>query len=103
MTVFLLKQKSVASKRQDRHPPQLTRRTSSPWTAHLVSPDQSVKVQLTPVSMLTVSIWLSLKTSIVYLSTCLTGPPSMAPDHRKQIDNLKKFSVDFRVSVGNLA
>lgn len=28
----------------------------------------------------------------------LTGP-SMAPDHRKQIDNLKKFSVDFRVSV----
>uniref|UniRef100_A0AAZ3PTW6 LsmAD domain-containing protein n=1 Tax=Oncorhynchus tshawytscha TaxID=74940 RepID=A0AAZ3PTW6_ONCTS len=24
------------------------------------------------------------------------GPPSMAPDHRKQIDNLKKFSVDFR-------
>uniref|UniRef100_A0A8C6UV78 Ataxin 2 n=1 Tax=Neogobius melanostomus TaxID=47308 RepID=A0A8C6UV78_9GOBI len=26
------------------------------------------------------------------------GPPSMAPDHRKQIDNLKKFSVDFRVS-----
>uniref|UniRef100_A0A8C4HRJ2 LsmAD domain-containing protein n=1 Tax=Dicentrarchus labrax TaxID=13489 RepID=A0A8C4HRJ2_DICLA len=25
------------------------------------------------------------------------GPPSMAPDHRKQIDNLKKFSVDFRV------
>lgn len=23
----------------------------------------------------------------------------MAPDHRKQIDNLKKFSVDFRVSV----
>ncbi|XP_047238588.1 ataxin-2 isoform X8 [Girardinichthys multiradiatus] len=23
------------------------------------------------------------------------GPPSMAPDHRKQIDNLKKFSVDF--------
>lgn len=27
------------------------------------------------------------------------GPPSMAPDHRKQIDNLKKFSVDFRVSI----
>uniref|UniRef100_A0A8C7V2H9 LsmAD domain-containing protein n=1 Tax=Oncorhynchus mykiss TaxID=8022 RepID=A0A8C7V2H9_ONCMY len=27
------------------------------------------------------------------------GPPSMAPDHRKQIDNLKKFSVDFRVTV----
>uniref|UniRef100_A0A8C4HT52 Sm domain-containing protein n=1 Tax=Dicentrarchus labrax TaxID=13489 RepID=A0A8C4HT52_DICLA len=26
------------------------------------------------------------------------GPPSMAPDHRKQIDNLKKFSVDFRSS-----
>ncbi|XP_035514545.1 ataxin-2 isoform X6 [Morone saxatilis] len=25
------------------------------------------------------------------------GPPSMAPDHRKQIDNLKKFSVDFRL------
>uniref|UniRef100_A0A8C5H2A2 Sm domain-containing protein n=1 Tax=Gouania willdenowi TaxID=441366 RepID=A0A8C5H2A2_GOUWI len=24
------------------------------------------------------------------------GPSSMAPDHRKQIDNLKKFSVDFR-------
>uniref|UniRef100_A0A3B4ZG35 Ataxin 2 n=1 Tax=Stegastes partitus TaxID=144197 RepID=A0A3B4ZG35_9TELE len=24
-------------------------------------------------------------------------PPSMAPDHRKQIDNLKKFSVDFRL------
>lgn len=23
----------------------------------------------------------------------------MPPDHRKQIDNLKKFSVDFRVSV----
>ncbi len=23
----------------------------------------------------------------------------MAPDHRKQIDNLKKFSVDFRVSI----
>lgn len=28
----------------------------------------------------------------------IAGPP-MAPDHRKQIDNLKKFSVDFRVSV----
>ncbi|TRZ04183.1 hypothetical protein DNTS_007801, partial [Danionella cerebrum] len=26
------------------------------------------------------------------------GPPSMALDHRKQIDNLKKFSVDFRSS-----
>ncbi|KAM7019174.1 ataxin-2 isoform 10-T10 [Tautogolabrus adspersus] len=25
------------------------------------------------------------------------GPPSMASDHRKQIDNLKKFSVDFRM------
>uniref|UniRef100_A0A3Q2UMJ3 Ataxin 2 n=1 Tax=Fundulus heteroclitus TaxID=8078 RepID=A0A3Q2UMJ3_FUNHE len=25
------------------------------------------------------------------------GPPSMAPDHRKQIDNLKQFSVDFRL------
>uniref|UniRef100_A0A8C1JWJ0 Ataxin 2 n=1 Tax=Cyprinus carpio TaxID=7962 RepID=A0A8C1JWJ0_CYPCA len=25
------------------------------------------------------------------------GPPNMAPDHRKQIDNLKKFSVEFRV------
>ncbi|KAL0979810.1 hypothetical protein UPYG_G00190030 [Umbra pygmaea] len=25
------------------------------------------------------------------------GPPTMAPDHRKQIDNLKKFSVDFRL------
>ncbi|KAJ8263487.1 hypothetical protein COCON_G00159440 [Conger conger] len=25
------------------------------------------------------------------------GPPSMAPDHRKQLDNLKKFSVDFRL------
>lgn len=25
------------------------------------------------------------------------GPPSMAPDQRKQIDNLKKFSVDFRL------
>uniref|UniRef100_A0A8C5AIH9 Sm domain-containing protein n=1 Tax=Gadus morhua TaxID=8049 RepID=A0A8C5AIH9_GADMO len=25
------------------------------------------------------------------------GPPSMAQDHRKQIDNLKKFSVDFRL------
>ncbi|XP_061585384.1 ataxin-2 isoform X3 [Cololabis saira] len=25
------------------------------------------------------------------------GPTSMAPDHRKQIDNLKKFSVDFRL------
>uniref|UniRef100_A0A672IXU8 Sm domain-containing protein n=1 Tax=Salarias fasciatus TaxID=181472 RepID=A0A672IXU8_SALFA len=25
------------------------------------------------------------------------GPSSMAPDHRKQIDNLKKFSVDFRL------
>uniref|UniRef100_A0A4W5M8A0 Ataxin 2 n=1 Tax=Hucho hucho TaxID=62062 RepID=A0A4W5M8A0_9TELE len=25
------------------------------------------------------------------------GPPSMAPDHRKQIDNLKKFSADFRL------
>uniref|UniRef100_A0A8C1MD10 Ataxin 2 n=1 Tax=Cyprinus carpio TaxID=7962 RepID=A0A8C1MD10_CYPCA len=25
------------------------------------------------------------------------GPPSMAPDHRKQIDNLKKFSVEFRL------
>ncbi|XP_037536899.1 ataxin-2 [Nematolebias whitei] len=25
------------------------------------------------------------------------GPPSMAPDHRKQIDNLKKFSEDFRL------
>ncbi|KAM9744650.1 ataxin-2 isoform 2-T2 [Menidia menidia] len=25
------------------------------------------------------------------------GPPSMPPDHRKQIDNLKKFSVDFRL------
>uniref|UniRef100_A0A3Q3MUP6 Ataxin 2 n=1 Tax=Mastacembelus armatus TaxID=205130 RepID=A0A3Q3MUP6_9TELE len=25
------------------------------------------------------------------------GPPNMAPDHRKQIDNLKKFSVDFRL------
>uniref|UniRef100_A0A8C1YPB8 Ataxin 2 n=1 Tax=Cyprinus carpio TaxID=7962 RepID=A0A8C1YPB8_CYPCA len=24
------------------------------------------------------------------------GPPNMAPDHRKQIDNLKKFSVEFR-------
>lgn len=23
----------------------------------------------------------------------------MAPDHRKQIDNLKKFSADFKVSV----
>uniref|UniRef100_A0A8C2ZEZ5 Ataxin 2 n=1 Tax=Cyclopterus lumpus TaxID=8103 RepID=A0A8C2ZEZ5_CYCLU len=31
--------------------------------------------------------------------TVCKGPPSMAPDHRKQIDNLKKFSVDFRVSV----
>uniref|UniRef100_A0A672SYX9 Ataxin-2-like n=1 Tax=Sinocyclocheilus grahami TaxID=75366 RepID=A0A672SYX9_SINGR len=27
------------------------------------------------------------------------GPSSMAPDHRKQIDNLKKFSVDFRPMV----
>ncbi|XP_070689642.1 ataxin-2 isoform X4 [Pempheris klunzingeri] len=25
------------------------------------------------------------------------GPPSMAPEQRKQIDNLKKFSVDFRL------
>uniref|UniRef100_A0A8C2FLH6 Ataxin 2 n=1 Tax=Cyprinus carpio TaxID=7962 RepID=A0A8C2FLH6_CYPCA len=25
------------------------------------------------------------------------GPPNMAPDHRKQIDNLKKFSVEFRL------
>ncbi|XP_036382270.1 ataxin-2 isoform X6 [Megalops cyprinoides] len=25
------------------------------------------------------------------------GPPTMASDHRKQIDNLKKFSVDFRL------
>ncbi|XP_066545653.1 ataxin-2 isoform X5 [Amia ocellicauda] len=25
------------------------------------------------------------------------GPPTMAPDQRKQIDNLKKFSVDFRL------
>uniref|UniRef100_A0A7N9B042 Ataxin 2 n=1 Tax=Mastacembelus armatus TaxID=205130 RepID=A0A7N9B042_9TELE len=31
------------------------------------------------------------------LSTHLIGPPNMAPDHRKQIDNLKKFSVDFRL------
>ncbi|XP_068167644.1 ataxin-2 isoform X7 [Antennarius striatus] len=35
-------------------------------------------------------------------SPCITrpvckGPASMAPDHRKQIDNLKKFSVDFRL------
>uniref|UniRef100_A0A8C2ZEQ9 Ataxin 2 n=1 Tax=Cyclopterus lumpus TaxID=8103 RepID=A0A8C2ZEQ9_CYCLU len=29
--------------------------------------------------------------------TVCKGPPSMAPDHRKQIDNLKKFSVDFRL------
>ncbi|XP_032373154.1 ataxin-2 isoform X7 [Etheostoma spectabile] len=30
------------------------------------------------------------------------GPPSMQPDHRKQIDNLKKFSVDFRLqSISN--
>uniref|UniRef100_A0A665THU8 Ataxin-2-like n=1 Tax=Echeneis naucrates TaxID=173247 RepID=A0A665THU8_ECHNA len=33
----------------------------------------------------------------LFLSDHLTGPPSMAPDHRKQIDNLKKFSVDFRL------
>lgn len=25
------------------------------------------------------------------------GPPSMTPDHRKQLDNLKKFSTDFRL------
>ncbi|XP_048044221.1 ataxin-2 isoform X2 [Megalobrama amblycephala] len=25
------------------------------------------------------------------------GPPNMAPDHRKQIDNLRKFSEDFRL------
>ncbi|XP_061881541.1 ataxin-2 isoform X7 [Entelurus aequoreus] len=25
------------------------------------------------------------------------GPPSFAPDHRKQLDNLKKFSEDFRL------
>ncbi|XP_031712499.1 ataxin-2 isoform X5 [Anarrhichthys ocellatus] len=29
--------------------------------------------------------------------TVCKGPPSMAQDHRKQIDNLKKFSVDFRL------
>ncbi|KAM9857822.1 ataxin-2 [Aulostomus maculatus] len=29
------------------------------------------------------------------------GPPSMAPDHRKQIDNLKKFSVDFRLQASS--
>lgn len=32
-------------------------------------------------------------------SSLIAGPPSMAPDHRKQIDNLKKFSEDFRVSI----
>uniref|UniRef100_A0A7N6B2X6 LsmAD domain-containing protein n=1 Tax=Anabas testudineus TaxID=64144 RepID=A0A7N6B2X6_ANATE len=38
-----------------------------------------------------------LKPSRLSLSTALIGPPSMAPDHRKQLDNLKKFSVDFRL------
>lgn len=33
------------------------------------------------------------------LISSFVGFHSMPPDHRKQIDNLKKFSVDFRVSV----
>lgn len=37
--------------------------------------------------------------SLKHLLNCLFTGPSMAPDHRKQIDNLKKFSVDFRVSL----
>ncbi|XP_061623685.1 ataxin-2 isoform X7 [Phyllopteryx taeniolatus] len=34
--------------------------------------------------------------SSIIRSVC-KGPPSLAPDHRKQIDNLKKFSEDFRL------
>lgn len=35
---------------------------------------------------------------MIILNSSFVGFPSMPPDHRKQIDNLKKFSVDFRVS-----
>ncbi|XP_061527956.1 ataxin-2 isoform X10 [Phycodurus eques] len=34
--------------------------------------------------------------SSIIRSVC-KGPPSLAPDHRKQLDNLKKFSEDFRL------
>uniref|UniRef100_A0AAX7V716 Sm domain-containing protein n=1 Tax=Astatotilapia calliptera TaxID=8154 RepID=A0AAX7V716_ASTCA len=33
----------------------------------------------------------------LFLSIHFAGPPSIPSDHRKQIDNLKKFSVDFRL------
>lgn len=33
-----------------------------------------------------------------HLNSSFVGFLSMPPDHKKQIDNLKKFSVDFRVS-----
>lgn len=119
---FFAKQKNVVSRRQDKHLPQQTRRTSSPWTALLVSLDQSVKVEYskrlmchtfsllkilwnfvemvfgnTPESAAKCQI-LSIKHLLSRQNSLFTGP-SMAPDHRKQIDNLKKFSVDFRVSV----
>ncbi|XP_037338425.2 ataxin-2 isoform X3 [Pungitius pungitius] len=38
-----------------------------------------------------------LESSASITRTVCKGLPSMAPDHRKQIDNLKKFSVDFRL------
>ncbi|XP_055017453.1 LOW QUALITY PROTEIN: ataxin-2 [Boleophthalmus pectinirostris] len=38
-----------------------------------------------------------LETSPSITRPVCKGPPSMPPDHRKQIDNLKKFSVDFRL------
>lgn len=51
----------------------------------------------TPESTTECRIW-SIKQLLSRQNSLITGP-SMAPDHRKQIDNLKKFSVDFRVSV----
>ncbi|XP_012677642.1 ataxin-2 isoform X8 [Clupea harengus] len=39
----------------------------------------------------------TVESSASMARTVSKGPPSMAPDHRKQIDNLKRFSVDFRL------
>ncbi|XP_051981087.1 ataxin-2-like isoform X7 [Xyrauchen texanus] len=88
----------VSGANRPRSPRQSSVGGGTPSPSSLSSPQAGT----VPVDSVTVSTTVTSPTAAnpatnMEASPIEEGPPSMAPDHRKQIDNLKQFSVDFRL------
>uniref|UniRef100_A0A3B1JIM4 Ataxin 2 n=1 Tax=Astyanax mexicanus TaxID=7994 RepID=A0A3B1JIM4_ASTMX len=79
------------------HRPRSPRQNSMGGAPPVPSSLSSPQAGTVPVDSMTTPTSATSPTSASPSPNLAEGPPSMTPDHRKQLDNLKKFSVDFRL------